>query len=610
MLSVSSSFKNAIKSQNREIFGYIDIKYQDSDFNTEITQIPSNLNIVASDGVLNGEKTMQKYATLENNYTLLDNSFIVWNENTILKNGYISNDVFENINDNTIVITNNSTNISTKGITIYFKENLPFNFNVTITDMDGGIINDIVTNNQSYVYQYIFSEEKFIDNIVINILNVEFPKNRLRIAYIDFNLSDLYEGDELISFDVNEELDLLVEKLPINTCNININNYPTPNGGNKFDPINPKGITKYLTDDVTIEPYIGVMTEDNGIEYVKMGMFYLNNWDSNSDANVTFSGSSVLNKLKGKEMVWNSSMFSPAVYTPALATMIQNTANIKCLFPEYSMPIDNWSNIHTKLFDYLDYISPCLLYNNKPNLSIGEIRKIYVNRYNNIVIDNISTTIVDNIDRHSLTTDVKYTTNKPIQDITVDYTVTSSSSGYSAETILNIPYTLSKPVEYVWFNTDKYIVSINSIQGNVSTGSASLTYIGNNMHLIHVKLTGTVGSVINITCNANVANNSSNNKYTSSFADNTITNGDTININFGDCEIPNVDAIKDVFFDLDKPYKVTAKTIGDPSLEIGDSIAIQTRYTDINNGYKNIIITKQHFSFNGSLQCEIEGLGD
>ena len=88
-------------------------------------------------------------------------------------------------------------------------------------------------------YQYIFSNEMYVSQVEIIISQVEFPQNRLRIAYIDFNVSDIYEGDELVKFDVTEELDLLLENLPINNCSINLNNYPSLAGGNKFDPINP-----------------------------------------------------------------------------------------------------------------------------------------------------------------------------------------------------------------------------------------------------------------------------------------------------------------------------------------------------------------------------------
>ena len=609
MITVSDSFKKAIKSANRNIFGYVDIKYQNNLYSAEIEQMPNVLPIYLSNGLVSGSKVLTKYATFENNYTLLDGSFMIWNENVLDEKGYVSDEVFNDIVDSTIIVENVSTTIPSKGITIYFKENLPFNFDVKITDINNNEYIDNITNNTSMTYQYIFKDEIYISQIEIEIFNVEFPNNRLRLAYVDLNISDFYDGDELIDFDVNEECDLLVESLPINTCSIHINNYPTSYGGNKFDPINPKGITKYLNENTTIEPYIGILTEENGIEYVNMGTFYLTDWNSKNDGNVTLNGSSALHLLKGKEMIWNSSMFTNAVYTTNLASMIENTTGIICSFPEYSMPLDNWSNIHTKLWDYFNYISPCLLYNDRPNLINPNLRKIYVNRYNNIVIDNIVSTPVDNIDRYLLLEDVDYITNKFIKDVVVKYTLEPSESSVSTSTIINTTYTLSKPVEYLWFKTDKYIANITNISGVVSYGSASLTYIGNNMHLVHVKIEGDVGSIINITCSASVAN-SSKSRYTNSFVDETVNDGDTINVDFGDCEIPNVDSIRNVFFDLDKPYKVKAKTMGDPSLEIGDTISIQTRYTDTNNGYKNIIITKQHFLFNGGLQCDIEGFGD
>ena len=277
MINVSNSFKKAIKNDEREIYGYVNVKYQNKNYTKQVTQIPDNIDTIKPNGIINGSKLMTKYATLENNYTLLDGSFMVYNENKIVTNGFISNDLFENINDNTITITNNSTTTTSKGITIYFKENLPFNFNVTINFRDGNSIIDEVRNNQTYNYQYIFTEEKVINNVEIQILNVEFPKNRLRIASVDFNIGDVYEGEDLISFDVTEELDLMIENLPINTCTINLNNYPNSHRESKFDVINPNSIVNYLDNNTMIEPYIGVLTENNGVEYVPMGIFYLSN---------------------------------------------------------------------------------------------------------------------------------------------------------------------------------------------------------------------------------------------------------------------------------------------------------------------------------------------
>ena len=611
MIPVSNAFKNAIKSDNREIYGYVDIKYQDKPFQTSVTQIPTKQWLVSQNGIINGKKTMDKFATLEENYTLLDNSFIVWNDNIVFDNGYISNNTFENISDTTIIITNSSTTLSTKGISIYFKENLPFDFTVTFTDINDEEIIDTRTNNQSLVYQYIFEEEIIIKSVELNISRMEFPKNRLRIAYIDFNLSDFYQNEDLINFNVTEELDLLMESLPINTCEINLNNYPDENGGNKFDPINPKGIVKYLDNTVTIEPFIGILTEETGIEYVPMGVFYLDEWSSDIDGNVTLNGKSLMNKLKDKDMIWSNAMFSDTVYTPALATMIETSANISCDFPQYSMPLTNWSNIHTNLFEYLKYISPCLIYNNRPNITdVNEYRKLYVNRYNTLVLDDIPITTVDSISRNQLINDVEYITNNPIQIVQADYTTYSTSYDTTATIIIDTMFTLTKEEQYVWFKMDKYIAHVNTVTGTVMQGTASVTYINNNMKLILLKITGTIGSIIKIECNAEIPNKVNQHSYNAIFTDANVKNGDKITLSFGNCEIPNFDAIQKPFFTIDKPYKVNAQTMGDPSLEIGDSVNIQTRYTDIANGYKTIIITRQQFTFDGGLQCYLEGVGE
>lgn len=611
MIPVSESFKKAIKNANRNIYGYVDIKYQNEDFNRSVTQLPLKADIVSARGIIGGDKTLDKYATLENNYTLLDGSFMVWNENIVLENGYISENTFEDINDNTIIITNNSTSLKTKGVSVYFKENLPFDFTVTFTDTDNNEIVDNITNNQSYVYQYIFEEEIELSTMEITISSIEFPKNRLRIAYIDFNLSDFYENEELVNFDVTEELSLLMENLPINTCSIKLNNYPDSHGGNKFDPINPQGIVKYLDNKVTIEPYIGVFTEENGAEYVPMGLFYLDDWSSDYDGNVTLNGKSLLNKLKDKDMIWNSSMFSDTVTTQELEPMIETSANVSCSFPQYSMYLSNWTNMNTNLFDYLNYISPCLLYNNRPNI-IGndEYRKLRVNRYNTLVIDDIPTQSSDSISRRELIYDVDYITKTPIQNVQANYTVYATDYNTTTETIVNTTYTLTQEETYIWFKVDKNIASLNSLSRTVISGSANITLIGYSMRLIHAKITGTVGSIIQITCSAQIPNSSSQQSYNAVFTNKNVPTGDTLTLNFGQSEVPNFDSIMNVFFVLDKKYKVNAETIGDPSLEIGDMIRIQTRYKDIADGYKDIIITKQKFTFDGGLKCSLEGAGD
>lgn len=608
MLSVSNSFKKAIKNPNREIFGYVDIKYQDNSYSTSVAQIPSVLRAFSNDGIVKGSKILNKYATLENNYTLLDGSFMVWNENTVDENGYVSDDVFNNINDNTIIVENSSTNIATKGVTIYFKENLPFDFTVTITDTNNNIFTENITNNKSMVYQYIFDTEKYISQVELNISSVEFPNNRIRISYIDFNLSDLYEGDELVNFDVDEELDLLVESLPINTCSVNINNYPSSYGGNKFDPINPKGITKYLNDNTTIEPYVGVLTETNGIEYVPMGVFYLSDWISDVDGNVTLNGKSILSKLKGLQIKPTSSFFNAPLYINDFKTALSNSLDANFDFISYSDGFNNSYIKDTELQSYIQHLLPIFLYYKNTGSNIEEFRKFYVSRDDKITINKINQTVIDNISRLELLTDVSYMTRNRIKELSMSYRGLGVLEYSTAFDIGGYTYTLDNTENYMWVLYDK-VLHLSNFTYNVVSGNAVATLIGYGNFMYCIKIVGDIGSRVTINVKSDIkASTTVTRNY--SIINTNIQKGDNISIDETNYYPIDREYAKKLYFELDKPYKITAKTIGNPSLEIGDTIAIQTRYTDTNNGYKNIIITKQHFSFDGGLQCDIEGLGD
>ena len=611
MISVSDDFKKAIKENDRRIYGYVDVKYQNKSFDKVETQIPTRLDILSNNWLSVNKKIVQKYATLENNYTLLDGSFMVWNENSLVENGYATQDIFENINDNTIIITNNSTTTSSKGVSIYFKENLPFNFNVTINFRDGNSIIDEVRNNQTYNYQYIFTDEKVINNVEIQILNVEFPKNRLRIASVDFNMGDVYEGEELLSFDVTEELDLMIENLPINTCTINLNNYPNSHGESKFDVINPNSIVNYLDNNTMIEPYIGVLTENNGVEYVPMGIFYLSNWDSNPEGNVTMNGKSVLSKIEAMTIPAKGGFF--AINTPDdLSDYLTNNTpyNFSILNGYYA-----FNNNELIISNLMEYIKLLLVFNNIIVWDENDyvIRKFYVDRYNTIGTKNINENSVDKISQKELLQDVNYNTRSTIHQLNITYKSVSQMGATQTETIINDTHTLLNAEEYIWYKVsdNKRIWDNNPVFNySVVSGSASASLVDKNYYFMVVKVTGTIGSTIQITYTNRTQNED---KVIKKSVTQISPTGDNLDIDissFGYAYPEYLSLIQKYYMKMDKPYKVTSSTIGDPSLEIGDVVSIQTRYKNVNNGYRNFIITKQHFKFDGGLTCELEGVGD
>ena len=608
MIRVSEAFKNAIKSTDRCIHGYVDVQYQNTYKNLVISNKPTNLNIVDENGMLSGVKIMTKYATLEDTYANLDGSYMVWNENVILDTGYISNDTFENINNASITITNLDPTNKSKGITIYFKENMPLDFSITFIDNDDVEIKYDIHNNQLYTYQHIFSEEIELKQIIININAVEHPKNRLRIAFIDFNVGDLYENDELIGFEVEEEIDLLLESLPINNCTINLTNYPDTYGRCKFDPINPQNITRYLTDDVILEPYIGVLTETEGYQYVKMGSFYLNDWKSNNNGSVTLNGQNVLSKIKNIDITSDGNFLTSRYTGYTLADYFHNMTGYDFSF--MSGTYYNHYLQHTNLLDYLRTNMSAQVMEKKDDGTYEE-RKFYVTRDNLILEDLINKQSVGKISREELQSDVQYTTKSTITKVDITDITTYSTGTVTQETVLEESYTLNDTEEYIWFKFQKNTDYRDStFSYSVVSGSGSATLIDKNYYMLYVKFTGQVGSVIRITYTGYTIENVPTKNW---IFKKSLDNGDTFSLdyheyfNFEDSELSE---IAEFYLRNDSKYKVHASTYGDPSLEAGDTIFIQTRYKDNNDGYKDIIITKQKFTYDGGLRCDIDGMGN
>lgn len=621
MITVSDSFKKAIKSDNREIYGYVDVTYDKQDGEYDVTEIPTASLLSREDGsdLIDDVKVMKNYATLENNYFLLDGSLILANKNTLYDSGgYVSEDIFSNMSNKTITLVSSETGyVTTKGFTIFFKDNIPFDFDIDIItnyaedieEESDETVTVNVTNNTRHNYQYIFEEEVTIKEFKLTIKTVEFNDRRIRIPDINFSLTDVYQGEELVSFEVNEEIDLLVESLPINTCTINLNNYPDENGNVKFDPISPTGMTQYLTENTTIIPYIGVLTEENGIEYVKMGTFYLKDWSSDNDANVTFTCENLMGRLANMDIVSDGTFLTSGFNNTSIGQYFTNMTGYTFKF--VSGTYNNYYLRHTNLLEWIKAQMPFQIMWLNPSTQKYYKRKFHITRDNVASEDILEENIVDSISRKELIEDVNYTTKSVIREVNISDMYFKNETSSTRENVVQEPHTLSDSVEYIWFHFDKYVKYSNStFSYSVVSGSGKAELIDKNHYMIYVKFTGTPNSIINITYNGFIFNDNPIKvwKWT-----NDLKTGDILNLDFHeyfDAGDKYLKTSAEYYLTQDKKYVITGTTIGDPSLETGDTVSVQTRYDDENDGYKEMVIIKQKFTYDGGLQCEIEGRGN
>ncbi len=608
METVSESFKKAIKSNTREVKGYVEIIYKEIEQKDyTMTLSPTKAIFSLDNEIVDGNKKIKNYASLEEDYTLLDGSFILPNYNIKGDNaGYISNEIFNNIERPILKIVNEAGPSSSSGITIYFKNNIAQKFSITIIKSDDTSLEINVIDNQKEIYQYIFEEEISIKSLQLDLIQMEYDKRRIRIPEIDLGISQIYEGNDLVSFSTTEEIDLLLTSTPINDCQVNLNNYD-----NSFDPINPVGLAKYLTEDCIIKPYIGILTEENGIEYIKMGYFYLNDWSSDTDGNVTLNGKNLIAILSKTDLKSNGDLLRNDMSNyNYLTNYLNNCYNYKFnieLPYVYNMLYLNFYN----LLDVLKYICSYMLRKNNK-------RKFFISRENIITFNKLNQEVVENISRNELLEDAKFENKVPIKKVTIIGNNNNNyTDGESGKEIINAKYVLSKPVEYVWYvhneSTENskgydYVYTGDSFSFSYScnNSNAKAEIIDMNCYMVYVKLSGEIGDEFSIILKDWVAKNSL--RESKNIFNSKQEVGDELEIDFKNTnKFSNsyTSSMADYYFDNDKKYLISANYIGDPSLMPGDMVSIETKY-----GYKDVIITKQILKFDGGLSGTIEGVGD
>ena len=170
METVSESFKKAIKATEREVKGYVEVIFDDQDGSGyRLMTAPERLRNSLDSEIVDGVKKNKKYASLEENYTELDGSFILPNYNIVGNQfGYVSNDIFNDLESRIITVTKDNDFVTSSGITIYFENNIAQNFTLTVVDSHD-VSKIIEVENSKNVYQYIFDNSINIKYIKWNI---------------------------------------------------------------------------------------------------------------------------------------------------------------------------------------------------------------------------------------------------------------------------------------------------------------------------------------------------------------------------------------------------------------------------------------------------------
>lgn len=569
MIAVSNEFKKAIKSDERRIKGYVEVIYDVPDIETTpVADYSSTYTNI--DEIDDGKRVENNYASLD--YLPLDGTRLSVLDGINTNAGYISDDIFEDIQSPTLDLTFESSTI--QGITIYFKDNYPTNMTLEFSDLSS-----ITVEPDNEIVQVIFDEPKTITSVSITINEMEYSDRKIKIQEVDLGISYVYQDQDLIEFTVDEEVNKLTEETPTNETSITINNMQ-----DLFNPLNPQGVVKYLSDGSKIIPHIGVLTETQGVEFVKMGEFYFDSYINNSDKTTTLTGKNIIKQLE-------SETFKNDNETDFFQTLFTQE-DFESFMGNYKY---QWDIEYYETVWFTIYLQHNNLMTLLKDISFINTTLLYGDRNNTMKMRLIDTNIKDQLTKSELLNDVEYKSIEKLNVLNLNRTVTSSGTTTSRE-IYSGSVVLEQSPQYVLCK----ISSPNVLGATVSqSGGTSASIVGQaGLFMCFVKVTGNIGDTVTIKLNSTNDKQVGKQLLTKSLR---TSNEKEVPITIDTDLFRRVDEI--MTLENAPSYEINFEYNGDPSLEAGDYIEVETPY-----GYKPVFIQKNRFTFNGGLSGSIEGV--
>ena len=228
------------------------------------------------------EKSVIPYATLEENLWLLDGNRRVVPESNYTDNGYVGNILsnadcgFDKIPCIDIEFSKTHDPVI-PGITIVWGSaygDCAKTFQITAFSGNSIIAEKTVSDNSSVTSIVEFDIESY-DKIRIEILRWCLPFHRPRIAKVLIGINKTYGKRDVISYDHTSEVDPIAATTPVGKIEFSIDN-----SNNQYDPNNPTGLSKYLMEQQEIKVRYGLKLNNNIVEYIPAGTFYLSEWDA------------------------------------------------------------------------------------------------------------------------------------------------------------------------------------------------------------------------------------------------------------------------------------------------------------------------------------------
>lgn len=284
MQIVSESWKNVHKQTLlNESFVEVSLDMTDPDAVEDASAIANGSVYISDTPEIVNEVDMPviPYGTLEQNIWLLNGTRRNIPESDYKDGGYIGDAISnaEGIFDTKIpIVTISFSKVHTQvipGVTITWGtayNEFADHFIVTAYNGDTVVAEKEIHNNSS-VTSIVSLDIADYNRIAIQILSWCLPNHRARIDEIFIGLNKVYSKVNLMSYSHEQTVDPISTSLPKMEIKFSVDN-----SDNSYNPYNLDGLAKYLTERQAVKTRYGLRLNDNSIEWIKGGTFYLSEW--------------------------------------------------------------------------------------------------------------------------------------------------------------------------------------------------------------------------------------------------------------------------------------------------------------------------------------------
>lgn len=246
---------------------------------------------------LSNTEGMIKYATLEPGIWMLDGSCYLlpdeapYGDNKFVSSEFCDNDGYFTVNPVITLLWESVHASIIPGITVQWSElfdEYPIEFIVRVKNGDT-VINTFENTQNDSALTVIMTDIQNFNKVEVEIKRWNIPNHRARMEQIFVGIINTYTKDNIMSFSATDSVDILSGELPEQNATFVLDNIE-----NQWDPINPQGLTKYMSERQSVEIRYG-MSIDGNVEWIDGGLLYLAEWSTPTNGiEASFTAKNVL----------------------------------------------------------------------------------------------------------------------------------------------------------------------------------------------------------------------------------------------------------------------------------------------------------------------------